>query len=67
MRAKAQLEVTDEMSLTIQLEMTVGEAKALLRATSNVEQWPMHSFREVFRQSLTKAEQAYFSEHEVSP
>lgn len=57
--------VPENAVVTIKLEMTVEEMRALLRATKSLEVWPMFSFKQVLSQSLEKADHAYQSEHVI--
>jgi hypothetical protein len=67
MRASTQMKLPKETAVTLKIEMTVGEMRDLLEAIRDAHAWPVSSFKEVLSQSLSKAENAYFSEHVVQP
>lgn len=65
MKATAQLNVPPTLAITLNLTVTVEEAEAILEATKDASRWPMHTFKEVLRQALSKATSAYHSEHVI--
>jgi hypothetical protein len=67
MIASAKMKLPKETTVTLTIEMTVEEMRGLYTSIREVTAWPTSSFKAVLSQSLAKAEQAYFSEHVVSP
>lgn len=63
MKATTQLEVRRDMRVSVTLDMTVEEMDAILEHTKDARAWPMHTLRAVLAESLSKARQAYSSDH----
>jgi hypothetical protein len=61
MKATTTLDVPKNLSIKLEIEMTVEEMDALLAVIGAQTQWPMRSFRDVLRESLGKARAAYSS------
>ena len=57
--------VKDDIPVTITIDMNVGELRGLLKGLEGNRAWPVGSLNSVLYQALSKAANAYQSEHEV--
>lgn len=67
MKATTTLQVSDDMTLQVTLQLSVGEARGLVKLLDDARAWPSGVLRSVLHQSLQKATQAYQSDHAIQP
>lgn len=67
MRATTNLHVRDDMRVTVKLEMTIQEMRAILKLLQGESAWPSTDLRIALNQSVSAAEAAYTSEQTTHP
>lgn len=65
MKAVTKLKVLDEMEVSINLVMTVEEARGVLNVLKNTDSWPVGPLKAVLESSIGAAFNAYESEKEI--